>query len=143
MTFVSGFHFSAITGLEDTADSFLVCPSRGLQTRSILISAVLHKLPSILARYAKCNATLSPDPQVTLVDRLTRACEWSQDPGRAPPVTTAPCLRSLTVVVGIKQGEILGRTEQYKHAHSIYTVHDVIQEVISYIMFPVRYKCLK
>ena len=31
-----------------------------------------------------CNATLSPDPQVTLVGRLTRVREWSQDPGRAP-----------------------------------------------------------
>ena len=56
------------------------------------------------------------------------------------PVTTAPCLRSLTVVVDIKQEEILGRTEQYTHAHDINTVHDVIQEVISYnIMFPVHY----
>ena len=60
-------------------------------------------------------------------------------PDGPPPVTTAPCLCSLTVVVGIKQGEILERTEQHEHAHTIYTVHDVIQEVINYTMFPVRY----
>ena len=73
-----------------------------------------------------------------LADSLAYA-SGRRTPDGPPPVTTAPCLHSLTVVVGIKQGEILGRTEQYKHAHSIYTVHDVIQEVISYTMFPVRY----
>ena len=139
MTFVSGFHFSAITGLEDTADSFLVCPSRGLQTRSILISAVLHKLPSILAGSPNVTPRSVPIPKSHwLADSLTSA-SGRRTPDGPPPVTTAPCLRSLTVGVGIKQGEILGRTEQYKHAHSIYTVHDVIQEVISYIMFHVRY----
>ena len=74
-----------------------------------------------------------------LTDSLAPASGRRTPDGPHRPVTTAPCLRSLTVGVGIKQGEILGRTEQYKHAHSIYTVHDVIQEVISYIMFPVRY----
>ena len=73
-----------------------------------------------------------------LADSLTSA-SGRRTPDGPPPVTTAPCLRSLTVGVGIKQGEILGRTEQNKHAHNIYTVHDEIQEVISYTMFPVRY----
>ena len=73
-----------------------------------------------------------------LADSLASA-SGRRTPDGPPPVTTAPCLRSLTVVEGIKQGEILGRSEQYKHAHSIYTVHDEIQEVISYTMFPVRY----
>ena len=85
------------------------------------------------------NATLDLDPQVTLVGRLTRVREWSQDPRRAPPVPIVPCLRSLTVVVGIKQGEILGRTEQHKHAHTVYTVYDIMQEVLICTMFPVRY----
>ena len=31
------------------------------------------------------------------------------------------------------------KTEQNIHAHSIYTHTDIIQEVISYGMFPVRY----
>ena len=73
-----------------------------------------------------------------LADSLASA-SGCRTPDRPPPVTTAPCLRSLTVVVDIKQGEILGRTEQYTHVHAINTVHDVIQEVISYTMFPVHY----
>ena len=40
--------------------------------------------PHLSATLYICNATLSPDPQVTLVGRLTRVREWSQDPGRAP-----------------------------------------------------------
>ena len=73
-----------------------------------------------------------------LADSLTSA-SGRRTPDGPPPVKTAPCLHSLIVVVDIKQGEILGRTEQYTHAHTINTVHDVIQEVISYTMFPVCY----
>ena len=78
-----------------------------------------------------CNITLDLNPQVTLVSTLTRIHEWSQDPRQAPNVMIAPCLRSLTetVVVGIKQGEILGRTKQYTHAHTIYTVRSTLQGV--------------
>ena len=62
------------------------------------------------------NATLDLDPQVALVGRLTRRTSQLHGP---PMVTTALCLHSLTIVTGIKRGEILGRTQQYKHAHNL------------------------
>ena len=89
--------------------------------------------------YAFVTPRSVPIPKSHWLAGSLASASGRRTPDGPPPVTIAPCLRSLTVVVGIKQGEILGRTEQYTHAHTIYIVHDVIQEVVSCIMFPVRY----
>jgi hypothetical protein len=73
-----------------------------------------------------------------LVDSLASA-RGHRTPDGPPNVSrTRPLPALSTVAVGIKQE---GNTRENSHVYTSYTVSDVIQEVISYAMFPVHYIC--